>query len=98
MKAILAAIFQWLANLFSKKPVINPVPSLPTDPITAGLDVAAEAAALGVTVEAYLLSPQYQAALLAKQKKQDMDQIRETEQKAEQGDGNALNDMRKNVS
>lgn len=60
--------------------------------------MAAEALALGMSIETYLLSPQYQAALLAAKKKEGIDQIRETEQMAEKGDGDALNQMRRDVS
>jgi hypothetical protein len=74
------------------------VPKLPTDPLTGALDVAAAALQMGLTVEEFVNTPEYEQAVLAERKKADIDRIRANEQKAEQGDPNALNNMRENVS
>lgn len=72
---------------------IDPLPE-----ITAGLNLADEAAKLGLTIEEYKNTPAYLAAVEAAQKKAALDQIRTEEQKAEAGDPDALNEIRKEVS
>lgn len=95
---ILWLIIEWFIDTFFSPKHVDLIPSLPTSIPAAALDVVAEAAALGLTIEQYKLSPQYQAALAEQKRRADIDEIRKTEQAAEAGDPDALRKMRENVS
>lgn len=74
------------------------IPSMPSDPVTGGLDVEAYALQLGVTVEQALLRPEYQAALAARREQLERDTDESVAVKASQGDSQALEELRRRSS